>query len=179
MTDLSRIALSSCPFCGGACQAPQFYGESKTARFVACKECGANLYRGGGQSVEENDSAAIAAWNRRASSLGAEPVEYEGYPGIAHDFEKCKAQLRAAQSFFESPQSFSQDEFRQVGREVFACAEYTGSLPIAAPQPAVRVTDVMVEAACKAYDESEPDPWTLEHRSMRSALQAAFEVSNG
>jgi Lar family restriction alleviation protein len=51
-----------CPFCGGEAQQPEFYGESKTARFINCKMCGASIYRG---QPGENDATLIAAWNTR------------------------------------------------------------------------------------------------------------------
>lgn len=54
--------LLSCPFCGGAADQPEFYGESKTARFIMCKECGANIYRA---LPSENDAVLITAWNSR------------------------------------------------------------------------------------------------------------------
>lgn len=54
--------LKPCPFCGGDAQPPQFYAESKTARFVSCKVCGANIYRA---IPGENDATLIQAWNAR------------------------------------------------------------------------------------------------------------------
>lgn len=54
--------LKPCPFCGGAADKPDFYGQGKTARFIACKVCGANIYRA---LPGENDATLIAAWNTR------------------------------------------------------------------------------------------------------------------
>lgn len=57
--------LKPCPFCGGRADQPEFYGESKTARFIICGTCGANVYRA---LPGEADTILIAAWNARASS---------------------------------------------------------------------------------------------------------------
>lgn len=54
--------LKPCPFCNGDADQPEFHAESKTARFIACKMCGANIYRA---IPGENDAALIAAWNTR------------------------------------------------------------------------------------------------------------------
>lgn len=71
----------------------------------------------------------------------------EGYPGIAHDFEEAKRCLKYARHFFASPQSFSEAEFRAVGREVFGGkCEYTGTLPTygsPAPPAGAMVSDAM------------------------------------
>lgn len=58
----SEEKLAPCPFCGGIANAPEFYGESKTAKFINCRDCGANIYRA---HPGENDEVLIAAWNRR------------------------------------------------------------------------------------------------------------------
>jgi len=54
--------LLPCPFCAAKPQRPEFYGESKTARFVICSQCGANVYRAW---PGEDDAILIAAWNAR------------------------------------------------------------------------------------------------------------------
>lgn len=56
------IDLRPCPFCGGDAATPEYYGESKTARFIICMKCGANVYRA---RPGENDVVLAAAWNRR------------------------------------------------------------------------------------------------------------------
>jgi hypothetical protein len=84
---------------------------------------------------------------RWASRLQAIAARDEGYPGIAHDFEMMKMQLAAARHFFDSPQSFSQEEFQAVGRKVYGCKEYTGLLPTPAAPGFVLVPVELIEQA--------------------------------
>ena len=60
--------LLPCPFCGAPADPPELYGESKTAMFVDCSKCGANVYHGTADK-EANSAAVVVAWNRRASLL--------------------------------------------------------------------------------------------------------------
>lgn len=60
--------LLPCPFCGGVCDEPQNYGDSRDGlhRFVACRKCGASLYRFKPEPGEA-DAALIEAWNTRSA----------------------------------------------------------------------------------------------------------------
>lgn len=59
------MELKPCPFCGCRAQPPEFYAESKTARFIECETCGASIYRA---EPGYADMTLIEAWNRRTDA---------------------------------------------------------------------------------------------------------------
>lgn len=61
--------LSDCPFCGSAGKYIQGYATLDDCHFIDCEGCGIS------SKVFDSKDAAIAAWNRRASTAPAIPAE--------------------------------------------------------------------------------------------------------
>ena len=100
-TEIDADGLAVCPFCGNAPvirRTMQDYpsddvhpaGQYEAAVHVCCDTCGFEL-------VEEYQSEAIAAWNRRATTRTSEAEPVAWMPKVAIDvFQKCGADERLA-----------------------------------------------------------------------------------